>query len=476
MKIFRSPTLVALIFLGFAIVILPLVTAIFTAIAQVDRFAHESRAALITVQENTTMSRALAERINLMERNARQFQVLKDVSYKAIYDINRTEAMRLLDDLTEATTDPALTTSLYKTQRAAMAVSDLVESIGAESTPDALDTALTELRNYAREVVRNQNIVSREMARTLPDNAQSLQHTLILQATLVIPLSGVLALLMLTIISRPLRQIRNTIRTLGRGSLVEQVQVRGLRDLEELGQHLEWLRLRLVELEAQKAQFLRNVSHELKTPLTNIREGADLLLENQNASGHMETGRILKIVSDNSVRLQQMIEELLRYGAEGDLTAQPESRPVQFDNLVREVIGKYESILEAHAITLTTALMQVPVNGNPARLKIIVDNLLSNAVKYTPHGGKIDIQLSLNKDAILLTVSDNGPGVPESFRPHVFEWFQTGPRPSQAVVSGTGIGLAIASEYAKQHDGVIRLLESDTGAAFQLQLGRPVDD
>jgi two-component system sensor histidine kinase GlrK len=120
--------------------------------------------------------------------------------------------------------------------------------------------------------------------------------------------------------------------------------------------------------------------------------------------------------------------------------------------------------------------MQVPVNGNPARLKIIVDNLLSNAVKYTPHGGKIDIQLSLNKDAILLTVSDNGPGVPESFRPHVFEWFQTGPRPSQAVVSGTGIGLAIASEYAKQHDGVIRLLESDTGAAFQLQLGRPVDD
>ncbi len=357
-----------------------------------------------------------------------------------------------------------------------MVVSDLVEKIGTVTTQDKLDTALTELRKNVENVVSNQNIISRELARKLPDNAQALQHRLILQAALVIPLSGALAVLMFMIISRPLKQIRNSIRTLGRGTLVEQVRVRGLRDLEELGQRLEWLRVRLVELETQKAQFLRNVSHELKTPLTNIREGADLLLENQNASSQMETGRILKIVKDNSVRLQQMIEELLRYGVEGDLTAHEESQPVQFDSLVQEVLGKYELILEAHDIALSSTFIKVRVNGNPSRLKIIVDNLLSNAVKYTPHGGNINVQLSLCKDAILLTIRDSGPGVPETFRPHVFEWFRTGPRPSRAVVSGTGIGLAIASEYAKQHDGVIRLLESDTGAAFQLQLGRAVDD
>jgi len=476
MKVFRSPTLVALILIGFAAVVFPLVTAIVTAIAQVNHLARESREALITVQENTTTSRALAERISLMERNARQYQVSKDQSYKGIYDINRAEARRLLDDLIAASTDQALIESLFKTQRAEAAVSELVETIGTEANGGTLDKALTDLRQQVQNVVRDQNIVSRKLARTLPDNAQSLKHTLILQATLVIPLSGALAVLMLMIITRPLRQIRNTIRTLGRGSLVGQVQIRGLRDLEELGQRLEWLRIRMVELEAQKAQFLRNVSHELKTPLTNIREGAELLTESQDAPRSAETGQILNIVKDNSIRLQQMIEELLRYGAEGDLTSHQESRSVRFDKLVEEVLGKYESTLEAHAITLNKALAKAEIKGNPARLKIIVDNLLSNAVKFTPRGGTIDVQLNLNEEAILLTIRDTGPGVPEAFRPHVFEWFQTGPRPTRAVVSGTGIGLAIASEYAKQHDGVIRLLESDSGAAFQLQFGRPVDD
>lgn len=476
MRLFRSPTLVSLILIGFAAVVLPLVTAILTAIVKVDRLAQESRTALITVQENTTNSRALAERVNLMERNARQYRVSNDDSYKAIYDINQAEARRLLDILSASSTDPALAKSLYKTQRAETAVSGLVEVIGPEADDDKLDSALTELRQNVQDVVRDQNIVSRKLARTLPDNAQSLKQTLILQAVLVIPLSGAMAVLMLTLIARPLRQIRNSIRTLGRGSLVEQVEIRGLRDLEELGQRLEWLRKRLVELEAQKAQFLRNVSHELKTPLTNIREGAELLQESRNAAGHGETDQIVGIVRDNSVRLQQMIEELLRYGAEGDLSSHQASQPVQFDALVLEVLGRYESTLEARAITLTTSLEQVSVTGNPARLKIIVDNLLSNAVKYTPRGGKIDVQLNLHKGAVVLTVKDSGPGVPETIRPHVFEWFRTGPRPPHAVVSGTGIGLAIANEYAKQHDGVIRLLESDTGAAFQLKLGRPADD
>ncbi len=112
MRIIRSPTLVVLMFLGFAAVVLPLVAAIFTAIAQVDQLAHQSRVALINVQERTTTSRALAERTNLMERNARQYQALKDDSYKAIFDINRKESLRLLDELTVASTDPALTESL----------------------------------------------------------------------------------------------------------------------------------------------------------------------------------------------------------------------------------------------------------------------------------------------------------------------------------------------------------------------------
>jgi two-component system sensor histidine kinase GlrK len=276
------------------------------------------------------------------------------------------------------------------------------------------------------------------------------------------------------VIARPLRQIGRRILSLGRSDLGEPITVKGARDLELLGQRLEWLRLRLLELEEQKAQFLRNVSHELKTPLTNIREGAELLSEDSANGVAGEYRQVARIVRDNSLRLQQMIEELLRYGSEGDITADQESQLLQFDQLVLAVMERHALTAKAHAVEMIPRLESVELEGNAKRLQVIVENLLSNALKYAPRGGYIMVELAAGPEDVKLDVRDNGPGIPESDRERIFEWFYTGARPPGSIVAGTGFGLAIAQQYAGQHDGQITLLPSSEGAHFQLTIRKRI--
>jgi len=470
MKYLQMPSLLRLILLGFLLVALPLVASIMTAIARVDRLAQESRSATMSVHEDTVASRVLSERTTSMERNARQYQALQDPSFKALYVENRKEALAQLEQLARHARSPALAEAVARAKANEARVSALVEGVEGATTGAELEAALVILRDDVLAVVREQIAVSREMAGTFPDQAQDLQRTLIAQATLVIPISAALALLFVAVIARPLRQIGQRILSLGRSDFGEPITVKGARDLELLGQRLEWLRVRLLELEEQKALFLRNVSHELKTPLTNIREGAELLSEDGAPGGAEELRQVARIVRDNSLRLQQMIEELLRYGSESDFGAEQVKQQLQFDQLVLGVIERHTLSAQARAVTITPRLDPVALEGDPKRLQLIVENLLSNALKYAPRGGHVMLELTDGPEAVTLAVRDNGPGVPEADRERIFEWFYTGARPPGSIVAGTGLGLAIAQQYAGQHDGHIALLPAAEGAHFQLTI------
>lgn len=466
----QLPTMFRLILLGFLVVATPLVVAIVTAIAQVDRLARDSRATLVSVQDNTVVSRTLADRFAAMEESALQYQALMDPSYKEIYEENRAETLTLMERLAQGSTNPELLRRLAVAREAVDVSHAALTGIGGETSPD-LAAALDAVRQSVLEVVQQQNAVARNLANAMLEQANRLQRTLVIQAGLVIPLSLGLAALFVAVIVRPLRQLDRSIHALGRGALTESTSVAGTRDLEELGRRLEWLRLRLLELEAEKSRFIRNVTHELKTPLTNIREAADLLLEADDATTAPESRAITQILRDNSLRLQQMIEKLLYYGAAGDIGAEELKESIQFDLLVNDVLQRYSATTAARQVSLRSSLEPVTVIGNTRRLTAIVDNLLSNAVKYTPDNGRIDVGLSNRNGVVTLDVEDSGPGIPEPARPHVFDWFFTGPRPPQWKVAGTGMGLAIAREYARHHNGDIQLLESSRGAHFQLTIG-----
>jgi len=477
MKRLQTPTLLGLILVGFLVVALPLIATIVTAIVQVDSLARDSRAALAKVQINTGATRELVDRVTAMERTARQYQALRDETYRDLYRTHREEMLGILDQLSESNDDLLLNSLLADIRFRESRSHAVVEAIGDTATPAEVVAAFDVLRESTMAMASAQNELARKMGNEMPEEARRLQRLLLGQAALVIPLSAGLAALFAVLLSRPLRQLHHGIRSLGRGALGGPLRVTGARDFEELGHRLEWLRTRLIELEAQKRQFLMNVSHELKTPLTNIREGAELLVESDDGNaGSSEIRAIARIVRENSVRLQRMIEELLRFGADGDITSGEMEDDVPLDRIVADTVEAYTLAAAAREVTLNMSLDSVVVRGNAKRLHAIADNLLSNAAKHTPRGGRIDVELRSRDGVVTLDVQDSGPGISKDDEPHLFEWFFTGRQPADSVVAGTGMGLAIAQEYAQQHGGNLRLVESSGGAHFRLTIGGQEDD
>ena len=476
-----SFTLVRLVLVGLLLVSLPLLAAILTALVQLDGFAKEGQTALLNVQENAVQTRALSDRVLQMERTARQFVALQDETYRSLFLEHAGQAESALQGLMVATEMETMSALIKEISDHLELALGTIERVDGQSVPQwnaGLEQRFVDLRTAVVALVQEQEARAQSLASAMPEEASRLQTLLISLAVIVVPLSVVLGWGILVLITRPVEQLGKSIRALGQSNLGEPVAVTGAYDVEELGQRLEWLRLRLAELEAQKSQFIRNVTHELKTPLSNIREAAELLddgTEGGRLGSEEEQRAILSILRNNSVRLQRMIEQLLHFGADSDLDDRVVFSPVDLKALIEQQIAVHTSARSARDVELHADLEACTVHGSARRLQVIIDNLLSNAIKYTPHGGRVHVRLRASASGGgTLEVEDTGPGVPPADRERLFEWFYTGAKPKDALVAGTGMGLAISAEYAAQHGGVLELVngtdEVGQGARFRLTM------
>lgn len=504
-RFFESLTLLQLTLLGFAAVILPLAMAIWIAIVRSEEFAIISRDALVSVQSSTEASRLLARRINSVERSARQFFALKDLQIHAIYEGHRTDLLQLLNSMRDMPAIGEATSALAELSDAdarlhrhiavvssAMTLESSGPSVNEAQTParellarseqlaspskgsetmplgaEDVEALFDTLRSKSAELIALHSQRGRELSTILTGQVSRLRNSLVLLAALVIPLSLMLAAIFLVLIRRPLRELDSSIRTLGDGILAKPVHVGGARDLMELGKRLEWLRERLGVLESQKTRFLRDVSHELKTPLTNIREASELLLYESSGLNESEIGTITNILHDNSLRLQSLIEELLRFGAADHSS---EHQPIALDALIATIVKRQAIAAQGRRLDLRLDLDAVCIEANSRQIEIVIDNLLSNAIKFAQPGGRVDVVLARTEREVTLDVKDDGPGVPKEHQQRVFEWFFRGGEDTHALVSGSGMGLAIADEYVRLHGGTLTLPACDAGTIFRLTL------
>src|SRR5437773_165813 len=186
----------------------------------------------------------------------------------------------------------------------------------------------------ASQAARVSNLlVDREVER-LRFNAEHVQRSLILLVIFSTAVALSIALALTRYISRPIAEIDAAIRQLGGADFSRPIAVRGPADLRYLGRRLDWLRRRLDEFETQKNRFLRHVSHELKTPLTALREGAELLHDQVAGPLTPTQAQVVSIMRDNSVKLQRLIEELLDYQRALHAAASLEMRTVMLDEMV----------------------------------------------------------------------------------------------------------------------------------------------
>jgi two-component system, NtrC family, sensor histidine kinase GlrK len=275
------------------------------------------------------------------------------------------------------------------------------------------------------------------------------------------------------LISRPLRNIDRSIRKLGRGEFNEGILIKGPRDLRSLGERLDWLRRRLLELETHQSRFLRHVSHELKTPLTAVREGSELL--NDRIVGEMSTQQIdiVRIIRDNTLSLQRLIEDLLSYQQHKTAT-QIKVEAVEMQQVIERVVREHRLEMLSRVISVDVQGEAPMLLGDREQLRVVLDNLLSNAIKYTPRGGKVRIISSVDGAMAQIDIEDDGPGVALEEQERVFESFYRGDASTNGKIKGSGLGLAIVREYVLAHQGHVFVVEpGKPGGRFRVRL--PLD-
>lgn len=431
----------------------------------------------LTLQSRDNAARALAlsgaaqslrERSMSMERSARQSVVLDD---RVLRQRFREEAQGTTEILARLAREkiPAAQEQAWRTH-----LDTLLDLLTGP-----LDTALArehQLAQEFQELERINTAIALQVQQAIQQRNQSLQdrletsrQRLAQQVTWAIVLAVLMALAFGVWFTRPLKRLENAIVGLGENRLDQVIEINGPADLALVGERLNWLRLRLVELDADKSRFLRHISHELKTPLASLREGVSLLEDGVAGPLSQDQREIALILKHNTGLLQSQIEDLLRFNTAAFEARQLRRQSVDLLQLVENQVEAQRLQWRARELTVRLTGAALRMELDPEKIGTALANLLSNAIRYSPLKGTIELALSEQSGRVHIDIRDQGVGVAPADRARIFEPFYRGERQPEGSVRGSGIGLSIVQEYIAAHGGRIELLPQASGSHFRIE-------
>jgi two-component system sensor histidine kinase GlrK len=475
MRISYPRSFLSLLLLGFTIVAAPLVFALFANAVAFEKLAALSEQAVLAAVRVTQASRALTANVATLERSARQYAVAGEAPFLDAYRANRASfgaTLRSLDEM-----------PLSDAQRAeSAAIAKLEEEIhallsGSPASPELSMRLASEFPRLAGRsqalVVLGDRVIDEGIERLRAQAVKSRSNVFWLMVALI-PTAILLIASFTFLIARPINQVSSGIRRLGDGEFARPIRIEGPGDMVRLGEQLDWLRRRLVTLEEQKTRFLQHISHELKTPLTALREGSDLLSSGVVGNLNEEQYEIARILRENSIELRKLIEGLLNYSTVHAQASFLDAKIVQLRDVVRRVVNDRKIAMVGRGVRVDMNCENVTAYCDEEKIRVMLDNLLSNAVKYSPERGLITVKLYKDRAEAVLEVFDEGPGIPVHEREKVFEAFYRGTDAPMAAIKGSGLGLSIVKEYVQLHKGSVEILDGP-GAHFRIRIPRKRD-
>jgi two-component system sensor histidine kinase GlrK len=480
----RPRSLTGLILLGFVIVALPALLGTISAAIEMRTLSAASERLVVNGVTATQYTQALVRQVSSIERAVRLYQIIPRDNLLEAFRQNRSLMLETLDGFAslpngsataERSGDGGLDDREAVIQRMRTTVQSISDAVESKS-PVRIGRTLQEFNQLARDAGQLSTLASQQTDRELKQlqqETEDVRRRLFWQSAALVPVTVGLILLFGVFLTRPIRQIDAAIGNIGHGRLSEPVSVQGPSDLKALGRQLEWLRVRLLEIAEERNRFLRHMSHELKTPLANIREGSELLVEGAVGSLSAEQREVTGILRDNSLRLQRLIENLLSYSEWQAKRSELELGEIRLLPLVKSAIETYQLPINTHGLRLDLQVPDLTLQADRAKLKLILDNLISNAVKFTPDGGTITLRAAYDDpgEHLLFDVADTGPGIPTDERPRIFDAFYQGATPQGGLVRGTGIGLSVVQEFVHAHGGAIEIVDGEfPGAHFRVRL------
>lgn len=273
---------------------------------------------------------------------------------------------------------------------------------------------------------------------------------------------GISSLALSRSIAKPLRRLSAAARALGEGDLDARTGVSRSDELGDVAKSFDVMAGRIGDLLRAERELVANVSHELRTPLARIRVALDIAAE-----GDVDLAReSLADIAEDIVDLERLVSDLLA-AARLDIAATAASpggipplkhERLSFDELVATVVQRFEATHPERTVELEMASALPALDADPVLLRRVVDNLLENARKYSAEqDGPIEVAVTVEDDALVLTVTDHGIGIAAEDLPRVFEPFFRADKSRTRATGGHGLGLALAHRIVEAHGGRIRI-------------------
>jgi two-component system, NtrC family, sensor histidine kinase GlrK len=470
------------IFLGFSLVIVVLAAVGFFGLRAVGRLVSVNREIASESLPALRLTGSVRDSLLTMARLEARFGILRDRRYADLWRESaahaRADFIRLADLVPSGPEATRLTSAreafaryhaagvdeqaalLAAPRRAPVVLDTPVRRLGeqAEAEMEALQQAI-----HAR-VLRAQAEVARLEQRTWTGVAIALATALVLAlvATAVIALR----------ITRSLRRLSAATTAVAAGSFREPIPVGGPDEVGVLASSFNVMADRLRQHDELKAEFFATLSHELRSPITSVREAAHLLADGVPGPLTPKQARMVDIIRRSTDRLLRLVNQILDVSRLRAGVLPLERVPLDLDWLVGRAIDELRPQADEARVTLVRERIgtRFTVTGDEDRLVQVVVNLLANAVRFTPVGGRVTIRLVDAGPECEIQVEDTGVGIPAAELPHVFESYRQAHRGQ----GGTGLGLAIVRGLVHAHGGRVTA-ESHEGKGSRFTVLLPRD-
>lgn len=287
---------------------------------------------------------------------------------------------------------------------------------------------------------------------------------------MILTLSAFSGLYFINSIVRPVVEVTNTARKIAMGDFNARLRVKDNDEIGELCDTINYMAAELEHAESMKNDFISSVSHELRTPLTAIRGWGETVKMSIGTDDEI-VERGIDVILNESQRLSSLVEDLLDFSRmqSGKLTVN--ISPINIMEVLREAVYMYEELAKQQNIEIVYLEQKpsVTIMADRNRIKQVFINVIDNAIKYTQNGGHIIVSTTEEEGCIRIVVSDTGVGIAAQDIEHVKEKFYK----ANKTVRGSGIGLAVADEIVKQHNGLM-FLESTEGVGTTVTVVLPI--
>ena len=226
--------------------------------------------------------------------------------------------------------------------------------------------------------------------------------------------------------------------------------------------------------ERERRLFVSNVSHELRTPLTSVKSYLEAL--DEGALSEPVAPDFIKVSLDETNRMMRMVTDLLHLSRIDNATSHLDVELINFTAFITFILNRFDKMRgpdeeKKYELVRDYPITSVWIEIDTDKMTQVIDNILNNAIKYSPDGGKITVTMKTTDDQMILSISDQGLGIPKQDLPRIFDRFYRVDRARSRAQGGTGLGLAIAKEIIKQHKGFIwAKSEYGKGSTFTIVL------